>query len=74
MSINLNKSNATHVKTFFYKQKRVDIVSVEHEKGLGYHFKITNPCNKNERCYSVPFILLDDCEKASMMIIKENKI
>lgn len=62
------------VKKFFSRHFLVDIIKVEHEKGTGYHFKITKPSSKNESYYSIPFLTQADAEKGSMMFITSGKL
>lgn len=62
------------VKKFFSRGYLVDIIKVEHEKGTGFHFRITRPSNKNESYYSVPFTSQVDAEKASMIFVKNKNL
>lgn len=70
----INNTNCNYVKRFFFRRKIVDIVSIEYSDRIGYHFKITNPCNKGEIVYSMPFTTQEECEKGSLKVIKSGDI
>lgn len=64
--------NSTFVKKIFYKGRMIDIVSVDYDtQGIGYHFKVTNPCNKINTLYSIPFTSIEDAEKGACMAIRD---
>lgn len=62
------------VKKFFSRGYLVDIIMVEHEKGIGYHFRTSKPSNKNESCYSIPFITQEDAERGAMLFVKHGNL
>lgn len=64
--------NSTFVKKIFYKGRMIDIVSVDYDsQGIGYHFKVTNPCNKSTSLYSIPFTSIEDAENGACMVIRD---
>lgn len=61
-------------KKFFSRGYLIDIIRIEHEKGIGYHFRASKPSNKGESYYSIPLITQEEAEKAAMIFVKNGKL